>query len=464
MLTTLLLFALAPQPGNLAGAPATVFVDSHTAAANGLTTYRPYYKLAGTHTTAPIDHPSGAVDGPDFYNAPFIQPGLEIDAFSTNLNWISSTDTGLAWAQEDGGTAWAGIVWSVSRDTLGAPGSTIAHARAGGHHAGDLFSYLYPDSLGVPPSLVDHTMLPVDDMDMRLVGDLAQPVPSVAAMDLFVPMLIGGPNTFGQIIGQFTGVVFSVTTATAGAINPQWLLTPNGPVPSSGALIFYCPWSAGAGWGRPRPFLLPSRLGIGVGDDVTALAWDAQPHHQRLLFASTASPDPIMFLSLKSASSQPVTFRIKQTLEPVSKRAGFEEVGGSVVGTTQALCGLDPRVWNYDQLAADLLPVSNPAAQATLWHHVGPKNNEDRLVACIMPQTAAAGMPSASGAVLWECVGGGAPVAIGVIRELFENQLAQLSWPVPSSFLEPIGHFYAFTVHDKDGALLGTTDVLAMTR
>lgn len=372
MTPTLLLslsLLLTPQPephdparGNLMGAPLSYFVDAPTAELNNLNTYELFLKEAGDQQTPPKRHPN-LPDRPEFRLGPWARSGLKINAFSTDLNWLAITPTGIARAQLQG-PAWAGIAFSVTRNTIGEEGKTIANEAFNGTAAGDLFQYLWPDSVGVAPSLVDEVVRAIDSTQFRLLGGATTATQAnLEAFDLFPPMLAGEPNTFGQPLGQFGMVVFSVDQSSIPNVPNNWW---NGR-PESAATLFATSWN-GTTWTTPQALLGQNEFGLSTPPtDIVAVALDGQ--QQTLAFVPKGVPTAklFMFVDLKIAAPLRTAVPIKLPDDTLLETA-IGLLPGAQPDDIDALCGIDPRIPGLQYFMGSPLPVPAYAeVQASLW-------------------------------------------------------------------------------------------------
>ncbi|MBK8978452.1 MAG: hypothetical protein IPM29_21345 [Planctomycetes bacterium] len=304
---------------------------------------------------------------PDYSTDVLLQhtmPRPDIDAFSVGLDWVVSDATGLAVVPPG---HWAALSFSVTRATVGAPPgmapSSVVFTEAGGPDgaAGDLFSFVLPGSVA-PPEIIGVTQRAQDATELALAA-LAGPA-DVDAHDVFVGLLWERNPDLAYLLPpalRTPRAFFSVSPATVGRVPASWWA---GTVPSA-ATIFCTSWIAG-GWTVPTPFILPSQLGLGSGEDVDAVAVDLT--RDRLLFSTaTAGRDPILFASGFDTSCAPAsrpTLFVAPYRTPAPSDAPDDPPVSVVIGLitaddVDAICALDP---GGDPLLQLLIGAPDPSA------------------------------------------------------------------------------------------------------
>jgi hypothetical protein len=304
----LVLAALAPvaaaqSAGALVGTPATVLVGPGTASSTiGMLSGSELYRKAVGFVGFPV--PGPAVDAPgdpvftttEMFGGGVAPPAFEVDALSLGLDVVPSKMPDLGVAEVDfmatGG--WGTLLYSVSPGTQGTPGSLIAQEQAGaGGAAADLFSLMLPGS-AIPPVLADcypddEPQRALDALEMELLGgditsadvtmqlyQLGSPVKpaetspvvyfSVAHDSVFPPG--GGPSL---VPPEWFDCGFP---SGATVLRTRWIVSPADPM--------------GGFWTQPRVHLSYDHLGLGLHDDIDALAVDAE--RSMLLFSIRRTP------------------------------------------------------------------------------------------------------------------------------------------------------------------------------
>ncbi|MEM7204819.1 MAG: hypothetical protein AAF628_31475 [Planctomycetota bacterium] len=340
LLLTLAL-SLAPQgpDANLLGAGETVFVDAQTAGINFPSDLKSagWLKRAGAFDGPPDVHPS-EFGTPDFSPgaAPWNLPGVEIDGFSTNLNWIVIDANGRASAQGDGGAGWAGIAVSVTRGTEGEAGSTIAAEMDTNDGGATTFQYVFPDSQGLPGGLPGNTLVANDAEDIRLIGGID--APEKTAFDLFVPLLYGQSDLSNALRAEFEGVYFSLTSASANSFE-------HGGIQLSGADIWASYW-VGGHWTTPFVRYSYQALNLQESDEIAGLAWDSE--RGRLLFSSPDTPSTLNVVDLTTMTWGPLHLPDSQGGGTVSEAIGLCAAAPPVrIDDIDAVCAFDPRLPDF---------------------------------------------------------------------------------------------------------------------
>ncbi|MEM7200163.1 MAG: hypothetical protein AAF628_07850 [Planctomycetota bacterium] len=462
-----LTLVLVPQgsDGNLLATPETLFVDSATAANNQLGNAADgWLKTAGLKDTIPSTHPPQQ-ERPDFSPAvvPWAVPGLVVNGFSTNLNWVASADN-IATATADDGQGWAGVVFSISRGTVGLPGSRVAQEVATGDYSADTFQYLFPDSVGAPPASIGQVRRPVDGDEVELVSGsgLGAIQPDITAMDLFVPYLLGSPVVFAELHNEFIGVVFTVSKATLGAAPSQWW---NGTIPSAATLLVSL-WNAQTRvWSLPAPYVLPSELGLAPGNDVNAVAWDLK--RKRMLFSSDdLTQDPIMYFDLLTRNA-PLPFLLPD-YTPLSAAIGLGPThwGPVRIDDPDALCAIDPRVDGMGLGVAKVRTIGSAEIYSSMFRSGGGGGGGDLFVTTVSAPSLGAGSgwavlataPPRSGikaSMLQQ------PASRVLALQPFRGRAMSNSWPAPAG-LRGASVTTQWQLVDPSGASLGAAASLTM--
>ncbi|MEM7202371.1 MAG: hypothetical protein AAF628_19020 [Planctomycetota bacterium] len=297
-----------------------------------------YYRLAGN--AVPASHP--VLNAQPFFNhagelasqrAPWAKVGVEIDAFSTNVNFMPVDSQGVI-DQDIVSYDWAALAISVGRNTIGEP-SSVFQLHHGDPTGGDLYEFVFPDSSqGFDGELV----LAVDESHIRLNGS----DPNITALDVYVPALLNPPGIVGGLHNVFEAVVFSVTDGSEAAARTAYNL----PTLDDGAIL-RCDWQPGMGgaegtWSDVYIYKTAAALGL-AGRDVTAMAWHKSASEEWLL-VSTDDPtiDPLQFI-WGTNSRKPLEYEPDGSVrQPVS--GGLKIKLAGTPDKITALSAFDPRV------------------------------------------------------------------------------------------------------------------------
>ena len=332
------LAAQGPSASPLAGIPLALSVDGATTW-NGapLSATDVLEKGAGFADTAPAV-PIVPAGQPDFSPGKLWRNTLwgipagplpDIDAMSVGLDFILSTPGGLMTVPVGD---WGAITFSVTRTAVGALDPVLYESGTPLGSAGDLFVYLLP-SVILPPGIGDRTYRAQDstEIDIAAAGAEAE----MDAHDLYIPLLRMGPAVIAELPPGLAPVryFFSVTKATRALVPAAWW---GGTLPSGGTILETV-WN-GATWSLPVPFKTYAALGMGVDDELDAVAVDLVRGH--ILFSTkNAGPawDEIMHYSL-TLGGPPNLYRASATPgDTVRARLGLLRTDD-----VDAICALDP--------------------------------------------------------------------------------------------------------------------------
>lgn len=289
------LCALAPTPlaqvmskGLMLGAPMTVLVGPGTISPSGpLDSARLHGKPVGYEPYAPDALPS-LPTGPVFTAAALFgdgvsPPAFEVNAISLGLDPVpaSTPAGGISLVTLAGPDDWGMLSFSVTRSSLGAPGSLLAYERSQpGGAAADLFTYILPGS-DLPAGLsdcypIDQTHRSLDALEMDLsdgtsLGDLR-------GLDFFMGLYESGEPLQSLLPGH-PRVFFSIEHdgifppgGAVSLVDPAWF---GGPANMSSATILVTTWNPGTlSWNPPVVFLSYAQLGLDIEDDIDALSVD----------------------------------------------------------------------------------------------------------------------------------------------------------------------------------------------
>lgn len=258
---------------------------------------------------------------------------VDVDAMSLGLDWIVSNPLGEAVV---GPMQWAGLTYSVSRATIGAPGTVIAREAATANGAaGDVFGYIIPGS-AFTPALVG---LPFRSKDSSEIADFTPSVPNIDAHDLFISLIYQENPALAALLPPPT-LYFSVTDATVAAIPAAWLTVP---LSASGATVFATTWLPASGaWTPPVVAFPPAALGLDPTEDLDAFAYDpiratALLSTDPLLPPPLGPPrNPVLWTALGSGVNSPYVL-------PAGGGDISDELGlGIGTDDIDGICSLDP--------------------------------------------------------------------------------------------------------------------------
>lgn len=260
-----------------------------------------------------------------------VPAGLRIDAISLGLDVLKYIDpaTGILTVPP----TLFGIQFTIEPEPAAARTTSGVVRREDSKPDGaatDVFDYAFSSSgSGVTKRDIDGTETGLSD------GTPASRNVVISAYDLHLgawdldsgirSMLPSNPRVF-----------FSVPTNAIGAVPNAWW--PAGP--HSGATVLYSEWT-GSDWSEPRVFLTPSRLGLGLSDDVDALAveWNASTI-TRVVFSTRTLPSSawsqLMFVELSTDGDPPPTTVKSSSTTTTTSDAG---VGSANVAS---VCFWDP--------------------------------------------------------------------------------------------------------------------------
>jgi hypothetical protein len=285
--------------GVLVGTPAAVFVEMGThQGTTPLADNLLYRRTAGFSSLLPEVIPSSANE-PEFtttaiFGDGFAPPPFRINALSIGLDVVLSDPpvAGEALVNVPVG-AWGALLFSVTRTSMGAPGSLIESERLGpGGVGADLFSMMLPGS-SLPPTVAgcyptDRFQRAVDALE---TGIDPFPLGDLTAGDFYIPLYETGAPVRATL-PDTPLVFFSIHKAD---IFPS---TGPSPVPSgwfgtttpSPATILVTQWNrVTSSWSTPVVHIAYNNLGLAVDDDVDALAVDFDDEILLFSIAKTAN-------------------------------------------------------------------------------------------------------------------------------------------------------------------------------
>lgn len=273
--------------GLMLGAPMTVIIGPGTISSSGtLDESRLHRKRVGYVPFSP-DAPPVQPMTPDFRAAVLFGDGVnpptfEVNAISMGMEIlpVSKPAGGVSMVTlSSGSNDWGMLTFSVSRSSLGTPGSMIAMERSQpGGAAADLFTYVLPGS-SFDPSIIDcyepdTVQRSVDALEMDL--SFGGTVGEISAMDFFPGLYEAGSPLSAPLPSQPT-VYFSIASSSifptsSSAVDPAWF---GGEANMSSASILQTTWDDKAFiWCPPTVFHPYGDMGLDKTDDIDALAID----------------------------------------------------------------------------------------------------------------------------------------------------------------------------------------------
>ncbi len=178
-----------------------------------------------------------------------------------------------------GGTAgWMAITFSVKQGSLGGSNGPIISQRAGqtGGNGADIYGYFVPGAntssgtpgiASVPPAIIGRVYLEQGREHLNLTGF------NIDAHDAYLPYVQAGDPAPSTLLLSNSAFFFSLTPASASAINTQvpQLWIPG--TPAHGADIYRITWStATKKWSAPSVFRSRQQMGLGDSENIDALA------------------------------------------------------------------------------------------------------------------------------------------------------------------------------------------------
>lgn len=335
--------------GPLVGTPATILVGPDTGPSSGpLAEDELHRKQAGFEGFLPEAPGPGPAD-PSFQLIDILngETGITVNALSIGQDVVLATipSNGLSYVAVPP-QAWGAILFSVTNQTDGEPGSLIEAETALDDNAGaDLFTLMLPGS-ALPFSVqacypTDRPQRALDALEMDLWDGRNKP--EISAVDVYVPMYETG-TPLRPLLPDQPVAFFSVSAATVANVPTTWF----GSSTPSAATILRARWEPGPQkWAQPQPHLTFAELGLDVGDDIDALAVDQD--RQRLIFSIVRTATSTLGEQLQVASwAPPLPFAegtnievgvyvVDENEEPVAVRIRMAD-DGDVDGT----CTIDP--------------------------------------------------------------------------------------------------------------------------
>jgi len=330
--------------GVLAGAATTMLVDGgNGGAADAETLVHPN----GFSQAAPLTFPNspGAPSLARVFAMHGNPSGIDVDAFSTGRDDLLINSQGQLDVPPQNWSVWS---FSLRVGAVGKAGSRIEAEAQTGAVGAALFSYILPGS-NLPPEVIDVTErshsrkelgigngpnTEIDGLDFPMILGRDQqlnpgPFPGVAIEPGFVPLL-PIPET----------IYFSVTDASKNNVPTSWWNTLGGfaTAPSGASILCVMRTSFGSPWSAPRVYLPYFELGLGVDEDVDAVAIDTVREN---VVYSVAGLQRDQFLyyyfGTDDGGAPPATPVTTTGGQPVSN-----QVGKASIDDVDAICTLDP--------------------------------------------------------------------------------------------------------------------------
>lgn len=327
--------------GVLSGAATTVLVDGGMGGANDAETL---FHANGFSQAAPQSFPA-LPSSPNlaaifqFHGAP---PGIDVDDISSGRDDLLVDANGVLDVPPNSWSVWS---FSLRNGAQGQAGSRIEAEATHGDVGAALFSYVLPGSF-LPNQLLDVVERSHSKRDLGL-GGVSPDVDGLdfpIALGLDQQLNVNGPAVaiepgFAPLINTPETIYFTVSHATKGLVPASWWQIPGGPTTApSGATIFVTLRSSiNSTWSPPHVFYPYYDLGLGVNEDIDALAYSTPT--ERLLFSVVGTlRDQFLFLDLSTDGAMPVP-------NPVTKPGGTpisQSVGKLQTDDVDAICTLDP--------------------------------------------------------------------------------------------------------------------------
>ena len=319
-----------PSDGPLMGAPVFVSMRASTTVLGG-DGASGFVKQDGFSQTAP----SQPTVGPNFdLKALFTQCGaqgdIEVDATSLGLDLILANSVGEIDVPPN---AWGALSFSVSTNTIGAPGTKLSQDSVQGPIGSHIFSYVLPSTI-LPPETIGITQRGNTGQELGLGGASNE---DVDALDVMIPSFTAGPR-LQSMMPTIPHLYFSVSKDSLANVPAAWFSG----TPKSGATILLTVWSPRTGWSCPGLFKPYFSLGMFVDDDLDALAVDRL--QRTVIYSATAASSPpsqFMFVDCSTDFGSAFVLRDNTTGEDIEDAVGL----GSQEDDVDAVCALDPSLF-----------------------------------------------------------------------------------------------------------------------
>ncbi|MEZ5966175.1 MAG: hypothetical protein R3F56_20225 [Planctomycetota bacterium] len=292
--------------------------------------------------------PVAAANCPDFKRAELFgayEPYVELDAMSTGNDHIPTPSaTGVLDPGQDG---WLAFTFSVRHGSMRT--NSVMAARAP-QVEGDIYGYFVPGAsvvveTGVPSAVVDQLFF---EQGPEHIGLL--PTADIDAHDAYAPYVQAGESAPSALLFRNDAFFFSVTPASAAALNTQFGGFSGVPVHAADVYVVYWDSMQGA-WEKPELFRSFAQLGLTSQDDVDALAVRSIASHvlPDVVMFSTRNPDPNLTLLVQipgTSTSVPPKDRFNQPIRLINS------------GDIDAVSVYDPEFATYNRRLG--WPVSRP--------------------------------------------------------------------------------------------------------
>lgn len=257
---------------------------------------------------------------------PWTADDVEIDAFSTNLNFIAVNTEGII---AEGNYTYAGLEFST--------------VQGADHSSAHIFEYIFPGSV-VPPDVdVDKIVVSKPIQNLWLSGT---PDSNVVGVDLYAPVLQQPqPVTEPTIHASFLGAMWSVKGGTE--YPSAWSNGGSGSSTATGNEVFVSYYDATSGWGAVQEY--PDTLAVDT--DIDALSWYRRESEtgtvlrEFVIFSTTSTAlDPLLFHEAGASTTHVLQFLDASTssVSPVSTRMPNPQ-GKVRVTDIDALTVFDPQ-------------------------------------------------------------------------------------------------------------------------
>jgi hypothetical protein len=323
------------------------------------------FKLPGDQTTPPFALPIAPLYAavPDYRMATMF-PGLlaagrlhevDIDAFSTGNDRIQYDQSGVVDAAALDG--WTRLVFGVRSTAQGTGGPLQARVQANLSVGSDVYSYLFPGSVGMPAPLLGEVLLEIPGEAMALGS-----TQDMQAGDCAMPRILldnGLPSTMVTVTHR---LFFSLTNHSATALNQG-----SDPFPGlpelDGGTIYELRWDATEGeWEEPIVAIASSAIDLAPGEDVDALAVHAAANVSHPLkavllstVASTSAPGVEQIQAIVGLGSSMSLLPLSDGGEPI--RLGIKL---HIADDIDVLASMDPEQNIFDYHLGTPFPIEAP--------------------------------------------------------------------------------------------------------
>lgn len=320
------------------------------------------FKLPGDQTTPPFAMPFAPVSNlvPDYRVAVMFAtwpiaaiPLIDLDAMSSGNDRIHYDNNGIVDGDFAGG--WSMLMFSVRAGAQGTGGPLQERAQAMIPVGSDLYSYLFPDSLGVEETLLDRQVLEIPGENHQLTGDLQ-------AGDAFLPQIVLTNGVITSLTPVTDKFFFSLTAASAKALSDLYPWLPGAPY--DGCTIYEIDWNqTSLSWGPVQVYRSRATMGLSVEEDVDALAVDAGPTGPSVVLSTVRGTSSNRDQILAYVSSGP-----NPGLVPLRANGG-DKVSNRIrlhgADDVDVLCGTDPDAWSFNRQIGVPVDFDGPTPTTT---------------------------------------------------------------------------------------------------